>query len=60
MTLNNAINRAKKMAMKYSKVFHIFEEDGEFFSCSDAMVDELWLEAIPVLTILEDGKQEIV
>ena len=60
MTLNNAINRAKKMAIKHSKIFHIFEEDGDFFTCGDAMAEELWLGVIPVLTILEDGKQEVV
>lgn len=60
MTLSNAISRGKKMAIKHSKIFHIFEEDGEFFPCSDSISEDYWLGAIPVITILEDGKEELI
>jgi hypothetical protein len=60
MTLGNAINKAKRLAMKHSKIYHVFQDDGEFFSCGDAMVEELWFGSIPVVTILEDGKQESI
>ncbi|NBT48783.1 MAG: hypothetical protein EBT07_13375 [Actinobacteria bacterium] len=59
MTLSNAINKAKRMAVKHSKTFHVFKEEGEFFICDDIMSDNLWFGAIPVTTILEDGKEDL-